>query len=71
MTTSTTISGIYIDYSAYVWAYGHSPRGKGGWVFYLGDEDEPRFYQGTFSQAKKLAVNDAKTAGYWKIKISA
>lgn len=70
MSTSVTQSGIMVDFSAYIWAWGKAPRGKGNWAFYLGDETEPRFYYGSFADTKKQAVRDAKAAGYWRVKVS-
>ena len=69
MNMNTTQSGILVDYSTYIWTWGKAPRGNGNWAFYLGDETEPRFYQGSFAQTKKQAVRDAKSAGYWRVKV--
>ncbi len=69
MITSQTISGIHINYVPYVWAYGKTPRGTGMWAYYFGDDEEPHFYNGSFTETKKQAVKDAKAAGYWSIKV--
>jgi hypothetical protein len=69
MKTNTRISGIFVDYSNYLWAHGKSPRGNGSWAFFLGDENKPRFYQGSFTETKKQAVKDAKACGYWRVKV--
>lgn len=60
-----TINGISIDYTYYIFSHGRAPRGRGRWAFYLGRgyEGEPRFYDGTFGEACRCAVRDARAAG--------
>jgi hypothetical protein len=64
MSYSSTHSGVTIDYSAYIFAHGHAPRGTGGWAFHMGSRsDLSNIYwapRGTFAEAKKAAVQEAK-----------
>lgn len=69
MSTNVTINGIMVDYTNYIWVWGRQPRGTGNWAFFLGNESDPRHYEGTFASARKQAVRDAKAAGYWKVAV--
>lgn len=60
-----TINGISIDYTYYMFSHGRQPRGRGRWAFFLGRgcHGEPCFYDGTFTEACRSAVRDARAAG--------
>lgn len=66
-----TINGISINYTYYMFSHGRQPRGRGRWAFYLGRgyEGEPRFYDGTFSEACRSAARDARAAGVGAITV--
>lgn len=49
MTTGRTISGVYIDYTQYMFSHGRSPRGTGMWAFVW--DNEIRMVDGTFQAA--------------------
>ena len=47
---------IEIKTSEYEFAHGKKPRGYGGWAFFFGNETEPFWAHGTYSEAKKMAI---------------
>lgn len=51
----------------YECSHGKKPRGFGHWAFRFHQswrsEAEPRFYTGTYGEAKQRAMRDAKAAG--------
>ena len=58
------IQGVHVDYTAYIWVYGRTPRGEGNWCFFWGrnGEGKPHFHYGTFPQARRAAVQEARAA---------
>ncbi len=46
---------IEISTSEFQFAHGRKPRGRGHWAFYLPDDPEPVFFNGTYTEACRLA----------------
>jgi hypothetical protein len=56
--------------SKFRFAHGHSPRGEGGWFFEFGKEGQLEHAPwGTFSDAKKWAVNRAVQLGTTRVSV--
>lgn len=62
MTVSCTLSGVTVSYFKYICAHRKCPKGRGTWAFEFGDS-EMFFYTGTFAEAKRAAVKEAKRRG--------
>lgn len=71
MRIETTVFGVRVGYEEFIFAHGKAPAGNGTWAFYFNNENEPHFYNGLFSQVKKEAAKDAKSNGYYNIKVGA
>ncbi len=58
------LSEIHISIRSYEHTYGHKPRGRGYWGFYLGDDatDPLRLFwhSGTYAEAKRAALKAAQ-----------
>lgn len=65
MTLNRTITGVRVDYSDYINAWGKAPRGRGSWAFFWGrnGQGEAHWYNGTLAQACKAAAEEARAAG--------
>ncbi len=46
--------------SAYCFAHGHPPRGRGGWAFRIDRSAAIFWANGTYVEAKKAAAEEAK-----------
>jgi len=59
---STFSQKVEFSTSMYVLAHGHSPRGRGGWAFYFGNDETPWFAAGskTYTEARKEATREAQ-----------
>lgn len=65
--TGRTISGVYIDYTQYMFSHGRSPRGTGMWAFVW--DNEIRMFDGTFQAACRTAAAEARQAGVRRIEV--
>ena len=74
MSYNSDLSGVTVDYCAYISAHGHTPRGRGCWGFHMGSSRnmDNLFWapQGTFTEAKKAAVKEAKRLGIMRINVA-
>lgn len=70
---STTLNGVYISYTSFIAAHGKPPRGHGHWAFHIGRDthslDNVFWHQGSFSEAKRAAVREAKRRGEYSITV--
>ena len=62
------MASVTIITDEYELAHGKKPRGDGGWAFFRHSHcsvvhEEPIWKQGTFSEAKRQAVNVARSEG--------
>lgn len=62
MTVSCTLLGVTVSYFKYICAHRKCPKGYGAWAFDMGDKDT-FFHTGTFTEAKRAAVKEAKRRG--------
>lgn len=68
MTVSSTLSGVTVSYLKYICAHGKTPRGYRDWGFTLGN-DGVFYYAGSFTEAKRAAVKEAKRREIWVISV--
>jgi len=67
------MSKILIITDAYENSHGHAPRGRGGWLFTIGELNHARYlrgdysaathFHGTYTIARRQAIGAAKHAG--------
>jgi hypothetical protein len=60
---------IEVNTTQYQFSHGKSPRGYGQWAFFFDGESEPQWYNGKFSDAKKMAIAYAVTKGHSRIAV--
>lgn len=68
MTVSSILSGVTVSYLKYICAHGKTPRGYRDWGFTLGN-DGVFYYAGSFAEAKRAAVKEAKRRGVASISV--
>lgn len=49
-----------VETRAYEFSHGRKPRGYGDWAFFFENDATPRFFHGSYSEAKKQAVAAAR-----------
>ena len=54
---------VEVRTSAYEWAYGKKPRGRGNWAFGDSKMEKMEFFYGSYAEAKKQAIEWAKAQG--------
>lgn len=62
----------YCSYSTsrYESSHGRSPRGTGGWAFAFNrDYNEPRFYNGSYTECRQAAMRDARAQGAQMVEV--
>ena len=52
-----------VDTRTYEISHARKPRGYGSWAFFFEHEAAPRFFRGSYGEAKKQAVAAARAAG--------
>lgn len=64
---------VEVSTTSYVFAHGKEPRGQGGWAFFgvrNGQRvEEPVFFDGTFTEARKQAIEWARANDYTRIAV--
>jgi hypothetical protein len=64
---------MQVNTNEYEFAHGHAPRGRGAWAFWFGkgarrvdtsNVADAHWYHGTYSDARRQAVRDAKAQGF-------
>ncbi|MBS6829192.1 MAG: hypothetical protein KH208_04855 [Desulfovibrio sp.] len=68
MTVSSILSGVRVSYFKYICAHRKCPKGCGTWAFHMGEGDM-FFHTGTFTEAKRAAVKEAKRRGVDSISV--
>ncbi len=54
----------------YEFVHGKKPRGFGRWAFFFDNNGEqPWFYHGSFTNAKKTAIAYARTQGHTRVTV--
>lgn len=61
------MSRAFIDTNEYVFEHDHTPRGKGTWAFSISGRDGTFRYTGTYRDAKKAAVAEAKKSALYQL----
>jgi hypothetical protein len=51
-------------------SHGRAPKGRGGWLFFFEGTEEPLNFNGTFTQARRQAVAEAKRQGVENISVA-
>lgn len=66
------LSSIRVDTSAYYFAHGHEPRGRGSWAFYFNPQEEPWWAPGSllYSKARQLALREAQKRGLYSFTVA-
>jgi hypothetical protein len=56
---------VYVDTREFEVAHGRKPRGRGGWAFFFeyGQTGEAFWANGTYAEARRAAVAEAKRRG--------
>jgi hypothetical protein len=57
----------FIDTNEYVFEHGHAPRGQGTWAFSISGRDETFWHTGTYRDAKKAAIAEAKKSTLYQL----
>lgn len=68
MTVSSVLLGVTVSYFKYICSHGKTPKGQGCWAFDLGGGDM-FFHTGSFAEAKRAAVKEAKRRGVDSISV--
>lgn len=58
-----------VSTSRFEFDHGRKPRGFGMWAFFFEGETEPRWFSGTFGEAKKMAVAEARRHGVSRMRV--
>lgn len=65
---------VLVQTFEYEYSHGHLPRGKGQWGFYFGNDRGTIWWASIvsiyYSEAKKLAIAEAKKRGATSIKVA-
>jgi hypothetical protein len=56
---------VRVTTTKFTWSHGRQPRGRGLWAFAIGGQT--RFISGTYREAKKQALAEARTKGVQEI----
>lgn len=55
----------------YRFVHGHSPRGKGLWIFHSRtNKDDHYTYNGSYTEAKKCAQRWARSKGFCEVEVA-
>lgn len=65
------MSRVEVSTTDYRFSHGREPRGRGDWAFFFEGEAEPRFFRGSFAEAKKQAEAAARAAQVRRVKVGA
>ncbi len=60
---------VNVSTTDYESAHGKRPRGWGSWAFFIGDETEPLWHTGKYSDAKRMAVAYALTKRHDTVRV--
>jgi len=65
----TKKSAVRVYTEQYEFSHGKKPRGDGRWAFYFDGETDPRFFDGTYTEARDQAKSYAAFKGVTQVKV--
>ena len=67
--TMSTMGPVEVRTTAYAFAHGKAPRGTGAWAFVIGCRPDLFWFTGSYGEAKRAAVAEARRRGAIRVEV--